>query len=73
MQVLGQLLDGQKTYLAGIGLMLWALAGFALTVAGVDSPAALDANAALQHFLEGLAVLGVGHKVEKLTNATKDE
>lgn len=70
-QILSQLLDGKKTTLAGLGLILWAAAGFLLSVSGIDSAAALDANQALQHALEGLALLGLGGKLEKQTEEIK--
>ena len=55
-------LNGKKTYIAGIGLMLAAVGAVLLAWGnGVDA----DLGAAFQQFMAGLALIGVGHKLDK--------
>ena len=59
-------LDGWKTYIAGVGLML--------TGAGMMAAAATkeggfnfnDMSDGIKMFLAGLATVGIGHKLEKM-------
>lgn len=53
-------MTGWKTWVAGLGMIGWGIGG---AVAGMHSP-----DEAMQICLQGMAVLGVGHKIEKMTN-----
>lgn len=57
-------LNGNKTWLAGLGLIVYAIAGF---VTGN-----LDFDHAAERLLEGLAIVGIGHKFEKAVGVVLD-
>ena len=57
--------SGWKTYVAGFGMILVGVGGIALHVSGSDSSFTLDFNQGIELLLAGLAVIGIGHKVEK--------
>lgn len=65
------MLDGLKTKLAAIGLVL---TGLGSTLAALTAEGGWDLNSAREGLLvvlSGLAVLGVGHKLEKATELLK--
>ena len=51
------MMTGWKTWLAGLGSIIWGIAGF---IAGVH-----DIETMVAFILSGLAALGIGHKIEK--------
>lgn len=50
-------LNGHKTNIGGLGLMLFAVLGFAL--------GQLDAAVAGAMFFSGVSAIGIGHKIDK--------
>lgn len=50
-------LNGHKTNIGGVGLMVFAILGFAL--------GQLDATQAGAMFFSGVTAIGVGHKIDK--------
>lgn len=54
--------DGYKSYLAGIGMIGYAI----YLLFGTDTP---NVEKAIESFLAGLGVLGIGHKIAKNTAA----
>ncbi|MEQ1771209.1 MAG: hypothetical protein ABL879_15360 [Devosia sp.] len=59
-------MNGKKTYFAGAGTMLLGLAQIILAFSNPE--AGTDFNQGVQTFLGGLAIIGVGHKLEKASS-----
>lgn len=51
-------IKGWKTLLAGFLSIIWGIGGW---IAGIH-----DANEAMNYFISGFGILGVGHKLDKL-------
>lgn len=66
-----KMLDGKKTYLAGIGLILIGVGGFLISVTGFDSAHAMTLQESGMTVVSGLGLLGLGHKFQKLIDALK--
>lgn len=58
-------MTGWKTLSAGIGAIAYGIGG---VVAGLH-----DANTAVSYVLSGLVALGIGHKLDKQTQALKGD
>lgn len=58
------MLNGKKTKLGGGGLMLLAIVQVALGYLGYPEYS-IPMETALQMFLGGLGIVGIGHKIEK--------
>lgn len=58
-KLLAYVLSGYKTYIAGIGLI--GLGAYEISQSQTDQ--------GIQHVAEGLAVFGIGHKLDKQTAA----
>lgn len=54
-------MSGWKTWAAGIGMILAGLGQVGMALGGGDG----DMNSGVQTILAGLAIIGIGHKVEK--------
>jgi hypothetical protein len=50
-------MTGWKTNASGIGMMVWAVLGFYFKL--------IDANQAMEQFLAGFGLIGIGHKIDK--------
>lgn len=59
-------LNGNKTYLSGIALLLLGVGGIILKYADPTSEFGLSVEQGIQLILAGLAALGIGHKVDKM-------
>lgn len=58
------MLEGKKTYIAGIGLML--LAVIQVTLAKLGFPDyGITIEQGITMFLNGLGILGIGHKISR--------
>lgn len=62
---LARSLDGYKTLIGGIGLILLGVTGLVGKYWPDSGVPAMDVDTALGHVAAGLGVLGVGHKIEK--------
>jgi hypothetical protein len=51
-------MKGWKTLVSGIGMMIWAVSGYMLKL--------IDANQAIEQFMAGFAIIGMGHKLDKI-------
>lgn len=51
-------MKGWKTTVSGVAMMIWAVTGFLLKL--------IDANQAIEQFIAGFGLIGVGHKLDKL-------
>lgn len=58
-------MTGWKTWTAGIGMIVWGVTG---AIAGMHTP-----DEAASICLQGVAVLGLGHKLDKQTQALKGD
>ena len=56
-------MSGYKTYLAGIGTILLGISQIALALGQPEAGTTI--NGGVQTVLAGLAVIGIGHKLEK--------
>lgn len=65
-------LEGWKTYLAGAMSILAGVVGLYFHIKQPDSPMALQPEAAWAMISGGLAVIGIGHKLDKNTAAVKE-
>lgn len=63
---LGNKLNGYKTYLAGGGFILLALVGCAGKLFPDQGLPEMDWDTIGTHFSGGMALFGVGHKMEKI-------
>jgi hypothetical protein len=69
---IGGKLDGHKTKIGGVGLILLGLAGIiSHTFPSLDLPLKADLDIYLTYLAGGFATLGIGGKIEKNTNAVK--
>lgn len=59
------MLNGKKTYIAGVALMLVAVAGFVLNFVQPEAAQAMPFDAAFALFLNGLGFFGVRHAIAK--------
>lgn len=58
-------MTGWKTMTAGVGMVLYGIAGALAGYHGLDQ--------AVTYVMQGLAVLGIGHKLDKQTHALKGD
>jgi hypothetical protein len=58
-------LSGNKTYISGIIMIVTGVSGAVMKIIEPESPLALPFDRALELVLGGLAVLGIGHKIDK--------
>jgi len=62
-------MDGYKTYIAGIALIVLGIAGGALGFAMPGSEHAMDPNTAVDVIIKGLEVIGIGFGLIGLRHA----
>lgn len=62
----GKRLDGFKTYIAGGGFILLALAGCAGKLFPDQGLPDMDWETISTHFASGMALFGLGHKLDKI-------
>ena len=55
-------MSGWKTWAAGIGSIL---AGLGMMAQSLSGQGEVDFNGAVQMIIAGLAIIGIGHKIEK--------
>lgn len=51
------MMSGWKTWVAGVGSILWGIVGFVADVHNIETAAGFITG--------GMAILGIGHKIEK--------
>jgi len=66
----GKKLDGKKTYLGGAGLILTGVVGLLGYVVPDQGLPQMEVEACIGYISGGLAVFGIGHKVQK-SNGTE--
>jgi ABC-type cobalamin transport system permease subunit len=65
LKYLGKKLDGRKTYLGGVGLILTGVVGLIGHIVPDMNLPKVSVDNALASISAGLAVFGIGHKIEK--------
>ena len=58
-------LSGNKTYITGVIMVVTGISGAVMKVIEPESPIALPFDRCLELVLGGLAILGIGHKIDK--------
>lgn len=58
-------LNGSKTYISGVIMIVIGISGAIMGVVQPDSPFAIPVEKAVELVVGGLAILGIGHKLDK--------
>ena len=58
-------LNGNKTYISGVIMIVVGVSGLIMSNIQPDSPVALSFDRAVELVVGGLAILGIGHKIDK--------
>jgi hypothetical protein len=64
-------LDGYKTKIGGVGLVLYGILGFLGGMFPKEGLPTMDPNEAMGYIAGGMGVLGIGGKLEKQKKATE--
>lgn len=65
-------MTGWKTLVSGIGLILTGVIGLVMHFVDPLSSVAMTFDVAIAVIFNGFGVIGIGHKVEKVGKAVKD-
>lgn len=58
-------LNGQKTYISGVCMIVIGVSGLVMGYVQPDSPLAISLDRSVELIVGGLAILGIGHKLDK--------
>jgi len=58
-------MNGNKTYISGILMIVIGVSGGIMSVVQPESPFAMPLEKAVELVVGGLAILGIGHKLDK--------
>lgn len=57
--------NGQKTYISGVCMIVIGVSGLVMGYVQPDSPLAISLDRSVELIVGGLAILGIGHKLDK--------